>query len=206
MKDLISVIIPYAPVDEEEKIYLLNCVSSIKKTNEEIEVIVSTDREFTGYAKTVNRGLKKAKGNFLAICNNDLYVPAGWAERMKENCKDLRLVCAHEVDYALLDMMADVEEDIKWFFGGMWMMNRATFEEIGYLDEQFSPAFFEDSDYQERVLQAGGKLIHDKRIKVWHKQSSSTKKVFGDKYNEIFDTNRQRFIDKWNFDAIEKFK
>jgi GT2 family glycosyltransferase len=82
---------------------------------------------------------------------------------------------------------------VHWFFGALWMIRRSTMEEVGYLDEEYRMALFEDLDYVMRILGRG------KHMKVIghckHVGGASRVYLEGDQNAER--QNRARFVHKW---------
>ena len=82
------------------------------------------------------------------------------------------------------------------------MLTRFCIEQVGYFDERFFPAYFEDNDYAERikrVLLSKGYLsgtVHDSQ--VLH-VGSCTIKEGGVKVARSFEENKRKFKEKWGF-------
>jgi len=95
-----------------------------------------------------------------------------------------------------------VQSDFNW---SVLLINRDLYEFIGDFDEDFYPAYFEDSDYIYRVKLKG--LLHE----IDYTLSPKTKRSFGstemDKdLNKNFQRNRARYIKKWgNSPLLETF-
>lgn len=202
----ISIVVTYCPIDREEINLLMGCVKSLLQTDYEIEIIIQTAVK-QSYAKTLNSGFKKATGDYIFVSNNDILAPSFYAERMIETIEktDCMAVCAVESEQAKIEMAKEPIEDVKRLFGSFWAMPQKTLKKIGVYDERFDPFLFEDSDYWWRIIKAKGKILVDERVEVWHKKASSTTKMAKEKYEAIYNTNRQRFIDKWGDDAIKIF-
>jgi GT2 family glycosyltransferase len=69
-------------------------------------------------------------------------------------------------------------------------------EKIGFYDERFFPAYYEDADYHARLLQAGipthAPVLSEPVEHVQWASAESTEAV-----NAICNQNFQRFVDKW---------
>jgi GT2 family glycosyltransferase len=48
------------------------------------------------------------------------------------------------------------------------LIKRAVLERLGYLDEAFAPAYFEDADYGFRAREAGFRLVYSPFAEIYH--------------------------------------
>lgn len=80
------------------------------------------------------------------------------------------------------------------------LISRKVYDEVGGLDERFSPGNFEDDDYGIRILKAGYKnvLCHNAYIIHFGNKSFDNSKDLD--YQGLMETNRGKFIKKWGFD------
>lgn len=115
--------------------------------------------ESVGYTKATNIGIKFATGEFIILMNNDIVL----LEQEKNTWLQL-----------LTDPFSDPKTGITgpvkfdWNCGGIrreamafWlvMMKRSLFNEIGLLDEIFSPGMGEDGDFSIKAVQKGYTLV-----------------------------------------------
>ena len=80
------------------------------------------------------------------------------------------------------------------------IIKRDVLNEIGLLDERFTPGNFEDNDYGMRLLERGYDSVLCHNSYIFHYGSKS----FGtdvDKYISLYTTNREKFKNKWGFYA-----
>jgi tetratricopeptide (TPR) repeat protein len=77
------------------------------------------------------------------------------------------------------------------------LIKREVIDKIGGLDERFSPGNYEDDDYCLRAQLAGFKTVIAKDVFIHHYGSKSFKADGGNKYAELLEINKQKFIDKW---------
>lgn len=61
-------------------------------------------------------------------------------------------------------------EEVGYISGCCFMVRRETLETVGYFDEDFF-AYFEDSDWQKRILLTGGKIYYCGSTHIYHKVS-----------------------------------
>jgi hypothetical protein len=81
-------------------------------------------------------------------------------------------------------------------------IKRKAIVKIGYFDENFFPAYFEDTDYWYRINAAGVTVDTFKIPIIFHQRSSSTDKVgvFAEQINYFFSMNAKYFERKWGND------
>ena len=156
---------------------LIPCIESIKKYTDtsNIEIIIvangCTDntREYVeglgdlakliwvdeaiGYTKATNLGIKEARGEFVVLLNNDTeLLPQAqnqWLDMMEEPLKDEGVGLTGPLQ--LFDNYAN--SDVLIFF--CVMIRKSLFDEIGLLDEIFTPGGGEDIDFTVRANLAG---------------------------------------------------
>jgi glycosyltransferase involved in cell wall biosynthesis len=136
----LSVVIPHWPIDDEVDAALAECLASLPERCERIVVV----NEGTGFARNVNLGLRVATGDFIAVMGNDGRVVEG-------DLYDLFVPGA--VTSPLVEGKPGIEP--AGFHGACWVVPRDVVDRIGFLDERFEGAFFEDDDYLERLRAAG---------------------------------------------------
>jgi len=229
-KPLVSIIIPtYNHLED----YLKPCIESIKTYTDlhDIEVIVvangCTDgteeylktllapfnyiisEEPLGFTAAVNDGIAVAKGDYIVLLNNDTILlhqeKHAWINALLEPFrKDEKVGITGPVKF-------------NWDCGGVkrramafWcvMIHKKLFQELGLLDEIFSPGMGEDGDFSIKTELAGYKLIQvpidkseefgkgipDQSFPIYHKGSGT----FGEKdYSEITKRNAQILVDRY---------
>jgi GT2 family glycosyltransferase len=81
---------------------------------------------------------------------------------------------------------------------GGTLMKTAVYEKIGLFDERFSPAYFEDPDFNFRALLAGFKLGWHPKCPIVHlaHQTFNAQQLFNKK--EQFNKSWKAFRDKWH--------
>ena len=76
------------------------------------------------------------------------------------------------------------------------LFKKSVLEEVGVLDELFSPGNYEDDDISFRILLAGYKLLLCHNIFVHHFGSTSFRNDIS-KFNDLLSENELKFLDKW---------
>ena len=77
------------------------------------------------------------------------------------------------------------------------LMRREVFDEIGPLDEQFSPAWFEDVDYCRRIAGAGKEIWIVPAAQAQHFGGASLEHVPFGRFVEVWYRNMWRYARKW---------
>ena len=141
------------------------------------------NEENQGFPKGCNQGIAIAEGTELLLLNSDVIVTKDWLTNMRRALYSSSVIgavscvtnsCTNnqqiEVSYQNLEQMqtfaaaCNVSNPALWekrttLVGFCYLFKREVFEEVGLLDERFSPGNFEDDDYSLRILQAGYDLL-----------------------------------------------
>lgn len=133
-----------------------------------------------GVAGAWNTILDKASpGDYVIISNDDIRLMSHSLKAIVDGLKEHPLVCAH--GFAL--------------FG----MRRSLVDQIGWFDENFFPAYFEDNDYVRR-LRLAGMEIHEVAAGAAHVGSASLHclpQEEQDAFSEVFAKIRSYYVRKW---------
>ena len=191
---------------------------SSKKDN---VTIINNEQNF-GFSKGMNQGLKIAKGDYIFLLNNDILFSPNWLEKFVEILEkndDIGLISC-KTNYAgenfqlaenyekltpenyLENICKDDKNEIEYVDTARVVffcvgMTRKTFEKVGYFDENFGLAWFEDDDYTIRTLLAGLKIAIARNIFVYHNHSLSTSSIAKSKEGKaLFEKNKKYFESK----------
>lgn len=177
-----------------------------------------------GFPTACNLGLSIACGDALLLLNNDVQVSQNWLTNMLKclySSHDIGVV-GPTTNYAsgkqqvnipftnLADMAAELNQPDprKWekvdrIVGLCFLFRRELMDQIGLLDEQFSPGHYEDDDFCYRAKQAGYQNMLAGDVFIYHQGSVSFAKQ-GEAYVEqLLKTNRQKFFNKWGIHPDE---
>ena len=88
-----------------------------------------------------------------------------------------------------------------WLVGFCFLVKKNILNEVGYLDEIFTPGNFEDNDLSFRILEKGYSLVLCRDSFIHHYGSVSFKENELD-YQNINFLNLKKFNAKWGFDLI----
>jgi len=221
-----------------------DCLESLKKQNfKEYEIILvdnaSTDdsskylkkkfpkikliqnKKNIGYAGGNNIGIKKAKGDYILILNNDTVLDNNflnelWGNKNKANILGVKnyyfdkkniiwaigskvnrfTMRAKLIGNGLMDSKEIDKRDIEHAVGSAMLINKKVIDKIGFLDNSFF-AYYEETEWQTRAQNAGFKISWVPTAKLWHKVAYSTgggRSPFSAYY---LVRNRGYYIKKW---------
>lgn len=97
-----------------------------------------------------------------------------------------------------------IQSDFKW---SVFLINKNLYDYVGEFDEDFYPAYFEDSDYIYRVKLKG--LLHEVDYSLSPMIKRENSSVDADKklFDNFFQRNRMRYIKKWgNAPLLETYQ
>lgn len=204
-----------------QNLKLLNSIKKLKYPQNRLEVIIvdnhSTDGSFDlvknkfpkinlirqktnlGYGPALNIGIKRAKGHYVFIVNNDIIIDP--------NCLNvLRNLMKKSSDNTILGpKLIPVEQNrptatlqkfnywtghvnmkaqqirkissVEWIQGCAMFSSKQTFKKIGYFDEGFEKIYFEDLDLCKRAQKLGIKTQVNPKALVYHVQSHTIDKI-----------------------------
>lgn len=171
------------------------------------KVILNSTNE--GYAKAVNRGIRAAEGEYIAIVNSDVQVYDHWLDDMLDavNIGGLDLVMATPMygeplaraveankkrSKVILSADNEVFSDFRDF--SCVLMKRSLLDEIGLFDEQFF-MYGEDLDFLRRMDQASKKYASTKLVNTHHIIGATSTSL--STTPEIMNESKQKLKDKW---------
>lgn len=181
---------------------------------------IISNRENLGFACANNQGIQISRGQYVVLLNNDCIVTAGWLSGLIRHLGDSNVGAVGpvtnfsgnesriEVAYHDLDDLPRFAWDYTSRHKGhifeidMLAMfciafRREVIERVGALDERFVIGMFEDDDYAIRLRNQGYRLICAEDVFVHHFGNATFNLYGNDKYQQVFDTNRKKFEEKW---------
>jgi len=187
-------------------------VSFLKETDLDVKLI---QNNVNNYTKAINLGIRNAKGDYVAIVNNDTELHPEWLQSLWETFQTDERIGAVQSKILFSDRStvnsAGVEEvetfyfrdigfgekdagqynevrKIDYFSGGATMLRRRCLEDVGAFDEDFI-MFCEDIDFSIRARKKDWKIFYCPRSIVYHKYHGSSS-------NELCDyfCTRNRFF------------
>ncbi len=185
LKPCIDSIKAYTDLSDVEIIVVANgCVDNTREylDSSVVPIKVLWFDEGIGYTRATNEGIKVATGEYVILLNNDTeflgQAKNDWITRLVTPFEDPKIGVTGVLE--LHDPSAD--KDFLVFF--CVMIRRTLFDEIGILDEIFSPGFGEDIDFCIRANRAGYQckcvnsvFYQDERrcttFPIWHKNNQT---------------------------------
>jgi|APSaa5957512622_1039677.scaffolds.fasta_scaffold07825_4 GT2 family glycosyltransferase len=180
------------------------------------------NKENLGYAGGNNGGIRKAKGDWILILNNDTVLDKNFLKELN-TCKDKADIFGvknyfydkKETIWSVgskvnkLTMRASLignkEKDqgqyddtkIEHAVGSAILAKKEVFNKIGYFDESYF-AYYEETEWQTRAIVAGFKIALCPKAKLWHKVAYSTGGGRSPLSSYYLLRNRGYFIRKWS--------
>lgn len=172
---------------------------------------VIESEENLGYAKAVNKGIRCAKGEYIAVVNNDVMVFDNWLEDMQESlnigldlvmatpmygkpyarateAKELREKSFEPAGKSLRDSFSDFRD-----FSCV-LTRKNMFNEIGLFNEEFF-MYGEDLDLLRRMDKAEKKYASTKRVNTFHIIGGTSSGM--EKIPEIMNESKAKLKEIW---------
>ncbi|USK99712.1 glycosyltransferase [Bacillus tropicus] len=192
------------------------------------DIILIENVENMGFPKGCNQGIRKAKGQNILLLNNDVVVTKNWLKNLI-NClyakKDTGAVgpvtnsasyySAIPISYTNIQEMQKFASEFnqsnseKWeermkLIGFCMLIKKTVLDEIGLLDERFTPGNYEDDDISLRIYQKGYKLFLCRDTFIHHYGSASWKED-NINFSIVLNKNSKKFYEKWGFSEENLF-
>ncbi|MCI8530764.1 MAG: glycosyltransferase [Lachnospiraceae bacterium] len=190
------------------------------KRQDDIKLLCNTVNH--GFPAGCNQGIALAEADSnIWLLNSDTLVPehalfwlqmglyeterAGACGSMSNYCpnyqniEEMGITCVNYQEYAKRHpvSVANPYEKKTWLVGFSLLLKRKALDEIGLLDERFSPGNFEDTDLGYRLAEAGYLQLLCRNSFVFHYGSRS----FGrrkQQFTRLMESNQQKFAEKWH--------
>jgi GT2 family glycosyltransferase len=159
-----------------------------------------------GFARGMNQGLAMARGRYVAFCNNDTVVPAGWAETLIETARahPNAAVVVPAVTSARNQVNVRTEpgekvEVLSPFSAPpaaiVYVMPADIVRALGAWSEEYEIASGEDVDLCFTAWVNELDVVYDQRVLVDHVGKGTSARL--DDWQGLWARNRQRFLAKW---------
>jgi GT2 family glycosyltransferase len=171
-----------------------------KYLKKQADVYIRHEGGNRGCAVSWNDGIKKAKGEYLVIISDDVFVTHGWLECMVNALKLFPKAYASMPAVSNMPAGLEPEEIRTWIPACCFMLTRECIKDIGLFDERFHPFNYEDVDYWTRLLKSGHTIARDYSVEVRHEEGQVIHSF--DDNGSVDQKNRERYLEKWGFDPI----
>jgi GT2 family glycosyltransferase len=177
---------------------------------------VIQNEENLGFGRACNQGIRNARGEWIAVLNNDTWLGPEWDKALQReaNRRHLDLIGPHfderpfggDMKARAHEFLARNRNRFRIHFVPILMFFRKSaidvisFEHGGIFDERFFVTF-EDTDLRYRMEQAGLLYGQTSNAYIWH-QSMGTRSTPGLLPSNYEQEGRRIFIEKWGFDPI----
>jgi len=197
-----------------------NQIRSVSKSDSRIHFIALNSNR--GFSAANNIAAEKANGAFFVLLNIDTLVTPGWLERLKRPIVEdamIGLVSAvtnfagnevkinvayrnqQEMENFAIDLAREKRGEILHLrMAPLFcsLIPRTVWETVRGLDESFGVGMFEDDDICQKLRRAGFHIVTAEDCFVHHFGQGSFQQLTRDEYDQIFESNRRRYEQKWN--------
>lgn len=190
------------------------------------DIILICNEKNQGFPKGCNTGIFYAqKENDILLLNNDTIVTKNWLKNLKialysnESIGAVGAISNHQENLQGCDFTYETIESMqekakennqsnkeKWeekvcLIGYCMLIKRSVFNQIGTLNENYSPGYIEDNDLSLNIIEKGYKLLlcHDTFI---HHYLGTEFRKDTEKFNQLILKNRAYFESIWHFNVF----
>jgi len=167
----------------------------------EADIYIRTS-ENEGYYSTITRAIKLAKGEIVALCNNDIRVAPNWLEVSEKILKDPEIASVHfkmlhyDQPMSFGDKVWTTGKE-RWCTTSFCAVKKEVYEKLGFYDPFYKRGGFGDWDFWIRVREAGYKQAYTNKSCYQHRDSAVTSRMHGENWWESEEENIGYFKQKW---------
>jgi GT2 family glycosyltransferase len=186
----------------------------LKNKYRRVDIVKNKNNE--GFSRANNQGIeyasKKYKPAYFYLLNNDTKVKPQWlieAIKTAEKSINIGIVGSKQLTFnnkptisagwihpfGVTYYFGDQEKEVQWVSGAGMLIKREVIGRVGFLDEIFSPAYYEETDLEKRTLMAGYKIVYSPKSVFLHKGGTTTANM-KENFSKIFYRNRWIFFRK----------
>ncbi len=177
-----------------------------------------------GFLRTCNAGAQLANGQYLCFLNNDVEVASGWLDVLLSRIESDPTIGA--VGPMFLDETGRILEcggmvhsdgtaqqlgrgatlddrrfqfmnDVDYISAACLVLGRDLFAKLHGFDERYAPCFYEDADLCLKIAVEGLRVVVDPRVRLLHREGSSSGANPAVGLKQYQDINRDRFFARW---------
>lgn len=179
-------------------------------------LVLVENKKNLGFGESINMGVKKAKGEYLMLLNNDVLLsnnnyqlainhfrnnPSLFAVSFAQKEKDGTVVGKNHLYwrkgfYQHERIKDNIPGENGWAEGGSCLIDKKKFLALGGFDKIYAPFYWEDIDLSQRARKKGWSIIFNPKIEVIHHHESTIGKYYDQKKIEII-AFRNQLIFTW---------
>lgn len=174
-----------------------------------------------GFLKNVKNAMSRVSGKYVFLMNNDMLVTPNWLDALYNTIsanESIGIVGSLVLNIdgtvqeygSCLDRDANPSFDYKvdktidkltlkevdYCSGCSIMFLKSDWDKLGGFDERFSPAYYEDTDFNYQIKYILGKKIFcQPESKIYHIKNLT----YSRKVNKLVETNSKKFKEKWSY-------
>lgn len=200
-----------------------DATKKIKKIVKNVKVNINTTDH--GFLMNCNRAAKLAEGQYIVFLNNDTLVKEDWLESLVELIESddtigmvgSKLVYQEGIlqeaggivfsdgsgwNYGR-NQNPDMAEynyvkDVDYISGASIMVRKSLWNQLGGFDEQFIPAYYEDTDLAFAIRKLGYRVVYQPKSVVIHFEGvSNGTDENGSGLKAYQKINKEKFLEKW---------
>ena len=187
-------------------------------------LVVLRNKTSLGFLRNCNKAAQSARGKYLVILNNDTNVQTGWLHPMlalmesngeigltgpKLIFKNGRIQEAGGIvwndgsawNYGRGEYADRPEynyvKDVDYISGACILIRTEVWRKVGGFDEDYAPAYYEDTDFAFRLRKKGFRVVYQPRSVVVHFEGKSHGTSTGNGIKSYQKINQAKFVAKW---------
>jgi O-antigen biosynthesis protein len=190
-----------------------------------VEWLLIANETNLGACTARNQGLAEARAEFIAFVDNDTVVRRlDWLGRLAHRlqadsrlgivgpkllfpfapfaieCAGVGISPTGRVQYrgrGCPNHACDEPAQVQCLISAAWLMKRTVIDAVGFLDEAFNPAQFEDFDYCYRAREAGWTVGYEPSSELYHFENVTTRGSQDLRFNLVTLRNWRLFRQRW---------
>ena len=168
-----------------------------------------------GVASNWNIGIKRAfeEGcKYVLVANNDVIFNKKTIDNLVTRMEIGDVVMATGANINTIppeqmfeaEIQSDTESEHPDF--ACFMISQKTIDEVGWFDESFERAYFEDNDYHARLILSGNRAVKTNKAQYYHFASKTSNQSLDivNMVQRFFGQNQAYFVQKWGTNAVSE--